>query len=73
MNGGGGVVKYAVCIGYGFAGYYGGGGAYVCGYCVVIESITKRSSKFASISTIFASDSVARSAYLVTASVSESS
>ena len=55
MNGGGGVVKYAVCIGCGFARYSGGGGAYVCGCCAFIESIAKRSSNFASISAIFSS------------------
>ena len=71
MNGGGGVVKYAVYIGWGFAGYCcGGGGVYVCGCCAVIESIAKRSSNSASISAILASARVARSAYLVTASVS---
>ena len=73
MNGGGGVVKYAVCMGCGFSGYCGGGGAYVCGCCAVIEIIAKRSSNFASISAIFVSAHVARSAYLVTASMSESS
>ena len=46
MNGGGGVVKYSVCIGCGFAGYCGGRGAYVCGCCAVIDSIAKRSSNF---------------------------
>ena len=73
MISGGGIVKYAVCIGWGFAGYCGGGDVYVCGCCAVIESIAKRSSNFASIFAIFASARVAHSAYLVTASVSESS
>ena len=71
MNGGGGVVKYAVCIGCGFARYSGSGGVYVCGCCAFIESIAKRSSNFSSISAILASARVARSAYLVTASVRE--
>ena len=61
LNVGGGVVKYTVCIGYGFAGYCGGGGVYVCGCCAVIENIAKRSSNFASISAIFASARVALS------------
>ena len=73
MNGGGGVLKYAVCIGWGFVGYCGGGGVYACGCCVVVESIAKHSSNFASISAILASARVARSAYLVNASVRESS
>ena len=63
MYGGGGVVKYAVFIGWGFYGYCGGGGVYVCGCCAVIESIAKRSSNFSSISAILASARVARSAY----------
>ena len=54
MNGGGGVVKYAVCIGWGFVGYCGGGGVYACGCCTVMDSIAKRSSNFASISAILA-------------------
>ena len=72
MNGGGGVVKYAVCIVWEFVGYSGGGGMCACGCCAVMESIAKRSSDFASISAILASARVARSAYLVTASVRES-
>ena len=66
MNGGGGVVKYAVCIGWGFVGYCGDGGVYACGCCAVMESIAKRSSNFPPISSILASACVARSAYLVT-------
>ena len=73
MNGGGGVVKYAVFIGWGFSGYCGGGGVYACGCCAVMGSIVERYSNFASISAILASARVARSAYLVTASVRESS
>ena len=73
MNVGGGVVKYVVCIIWGFVGYFGAGGVYACGCCTVMESIAKRSSDFASISAILASACVARLAYLVTASVMESS
>ena len=73
MNGGGGVVKYDVCIGLEFVGYPCGGGVYACGCCAVMESIAKRSSNFASISAILASARVARSSYLVTASVRDSS
>ena len=62
MNGGGGVVKYAVCIGWGLSGYCGGGCVYVCGCCAVMESIAKRYSNFASISAILDSARVARSA-----------
>ena len=54
-----------------FSGYCGGGGVYDCGCCAVIESLAKCSSNFVSISDIFASAHVARSAYLVTALVSE--
>ena len=62
MNSAGGVVKYAVCIGWGFVGYCGSGGMYAFGCCAVMESIAKRSSDFASISAILASARVARSA-----------
>ena len=49
MNSGDDVVKYAVCIGWEFVGYPGGGGVYAYGCFAVMESIAKRSSNFASI------------------------